>query len=349
MMKEKLISIIVPIYNTEKYLKKCLDSIINQTYQNLEIILINDGSTDKSYDICKEYKDKDNRIVLINKKNNTGQADARNRGLKIAKGDYIGFVDSDDYIESNMFEKLMNAMYKYKAEISMCNMYVVEKGEIVDTNTIPKTIYGKLDYKSALIELMKDRNVGNYMWIKLFDKKLFEGIRFPKGKIFEDIDVVYKLFEKANNIAYIEDCMYYYVQREGSTLNSLSEKAVLDFVDILFKRYYYIKRKHADLQLYNVYSIVNTVTRVSRWAIRGNFLDLYNNEIKEYQNILKKELVLVDEGELIKIMTAFDKMSLYMLEIDRDIFIDVCKKMYAKLEAEKKNTMHKTKKEEKKQ
>ncbi|MCL2860014.1 MAG: glycosyltransferase [Oscillospiraceae bacterium] len=333
MKKEKLISIIVPIYNTEKYLKKCLDSIINQTYQNLEIILINDGSTDKSYEICKKYKNKDDRIILINKKNNTGQSDARNRGLNIAKGDFIGFVDSDDIIHKDMFKILLNNINNYNCEISMCNILEVEDTPNVKIDVkvskVSKSI--KIDRKTALNELLLDRECfRNYPAVKLFKRELFNDIRFPKGRLYEDIRIIYKLFERANNLVYVNDYMYYYIQRKDSVVNNVTEESILEYIDVIFERYYYIKEKYPDLQLNNVYSIVNVVIKMSRWAIRGNFLDLYNGKLKEYHNVLKKELISVDEGELIKLMTNFEKMSLYMLEIDRDIYINVIKSLMVK-------------------
>ena len=116
------ISVIIPVYNVEQYLRECLESVINQTLSELEIICINDGSTDSSLDILREYEQKDNRIIVINK-DNEGQAAARNIGISMAKGEYIGFLDSDDYIDSNFYEKLYNAAKKYKADIACTNLY----------------------------------------------------------------------------------------------------------------------------------------------------------------------------------------------------------------------------------
>ena len=121
-MENNLISIIVPIYNSENYIKKCLDSILAQTYSNLEVILIDDGSTDNSYNICKDYQKKDNRIVLLQQKN-AGVSRARNHGLEVAKGEYIGFVDSDDYIEPEMYEILLNSIIESNSKIAICNYY----------------------------------------------------------------------------------------------------------------------------------------------------------------------------------------------------------------------------------
>lgn len=130
-MEEKLISIIVPVYNVEKYLKECIDSVISQTYKNLEIILVDDGSTDKSGEICDEYSKKDSRIKVIHKENG-GLSDARNVALDIAKGEYIGFVDSDDYVEKDMFETLYKLAEEHNTEISSISFYKTLENEIID-------------------------------------------------------------------------------------------------------------------------------------------------------------------------------------------------------------------------
>ena len=159
------ISIIVPIYNTEQYLERCLKSLINQDYKNIEIILVNDGSDDNSLAICNKYKKNDDRIIVIDKQH-TGVSDTRNIGIKRATGDYIGFVDSDDYIDKNMFKKLINGAEKYKCEISMCDL--IEKYNISDEIKEYKLKYIQMDRKQALEQLLYDRNIGNYVMVKLF-------------------------------------------------------------------------------------------------------------------------------------------------------------------------------------
>ena len=153
-MNQDLISIVVPIYNTEKYLKRCIESILNQTYQNLEVILVNDGSLDKSGQICNEYAKRDKRIKVIHKEN-TGSAESRNIGIKYATGKLIGFVDSDDYIDKNMYEMLYKDLKKHDAEIAICNIQMVNEkfSKLKENKEEPIRI---LDKKEALYSLIED-------------------------------------------------------------------------------------------------------------------------------------------------------------------------------------------------
>ena len=209
-MEKPLISMVVPIYNVEEYLKECLDSILGQTYRNLEIILINDGSTDGSFSICEEYAERDDRIRLISKKNG-GLASARNRGIKEAKGDYIGFVDSDDRIHGKFVEALIHAILLNGCEIATSDY----------TNNLKKLKFAKncnviLERNDAISGLLDDGGYKCFACNKLFKRTCFSGISFPEGELFEDIIPMYKLFNKAGRIAYIKCPLYYYRTRKGS-------------------------------------------------------------------------------------------------------------------------------------
>ena len=211
------ISIIVPVYNVEKYLKECIESILSQTYKNIEIILIDDGSTDNSGKICDEYLKKDSRVKVIHKENG-GLSDARNTGIEIASGKYIGFVDSDDYIAKDMYDFLYQNIKRENAEISGCNRFLVYENKI--------EIYGKkecyevMDSQRAIEMLCTIGYIGVSAYTKLYEAKLFKDIRYPKGKINEDMYTTYKLFDKANRIVYDATPKYYYRQRSGSITNS---------------------------------------------------------------------------------------------------------------------------------
>ena len=191
-MDKELVSIIVPIYNVEKYLIKCIESILNQTYKNLEIILVDDGSTDSCNKICDRYKKIDKRVVVIHKKNG-GLSSARNIGIKKAKGKLISFVDSDDYIKPNMIEELKNNMYFYNSDISVCDYYYIIDGkrQISDNNNLKRNCITK--YKNKFIY-----KPNSAVWNKLYKKNLFEQIKFPEGKIYEDDYILYELLDKAN-------------------------------------------------------------------------------------------------------------------------------------------------------
>lgn len=236
-----LISVIVPIYNVEKYLNKCIDSIINQTYKNIEIILINDGSTDRSYELCTHYAKKDGRIKLINKKNG-GLSDARNKGLEIAKGEYAVFIDSDDWIDRSMLEKLYDLSIKYNADIvqgDYVKVYSDDDSIINDINNIEVNCYSP---EQALELLYSEKCVKTVVtWNKLYKRTLFNGINFPKGKIHEDEFTTYKLLHKANIVVDTNIPIYYYRQREGSIMKSDFSIRRLDALEALMERKEYFK------------------------------------------------------------------------------------------------------------
>lgn len=309
------ISIIVPIYNTEQYLERCLQSLIQQDYKNIEIILVNDGSDDNSLAICNKYKNIDNRIIVIDKEH-TGVSDTRNIGIKRATGDYIGFVDSDDYIDKDMFKKLINGAEKYKCEISMCDL--IETYDIMMKLKEYKLKYIQMDKKQALEQLLYDKNIGNYVMVKLFKRELFDNILFPVGKLYEDIATTYKLFSRANNILYIPVPMYHYYQRCDSIVNNITRESIQYYISAVFERYYDLKNNYKYLDLYNVYSIVNVVIKMSIWAIEIQDYELFDNEIYNYYCKMEKELNLVDEGKIVTIMTNLEKACFYLLKLDKN-------------------------------
>ena len=190
-MKQPLISVIIPVYGVEKYIAQCLDSIINQTYKNLEIILVDDGSPDACPKLCDEYSKIDKRIKVIHKKNG-GLSDARNVGIDICKGNYITFVDSDDWIEKDMIEQLYSLINKFSADISICNFLRTsdEKMKIFNKNEKIKC-YNKYE---AIRELLKGHKIQDYAWNKMYKKEVFYNIRYPKGRNMEDKGTTYKTF-----------------------------------------------------------------------------------------------------------------------------------------------------------
>ncbi len=228
-----LISIIVPVYKTESYLAKCLNSIINQTYKNLEIILIDDGSPDHCGKICDEFSTRDPRIKVIHQPNE-GISAARNAGLKIASGEYIGFVDSDDWIDDDMFEILFNGISKYDAQIAICGYYYAGGNKHKEVKEKDTTLYNR---KDALRNLLHDETFTSHVWNKLFKKELFEGIYFPYGRCFEDIAIAYKLFEKAEKIVFLNSSKYYYLRRGDSITSAGKIQNEMDKSIIMYERY----------------------------------------------------------------------------------------------------------------
>lgn len=215
------ISIIVPVYNAEKFLFQCLESIINQTFTDFELILIDDGSTDNSGKICDEYAEKDSRIKVVHQQNQ-GQAAARNKGLDIACGEWIAMIDSDDFVELNMLEKLITAAQKENADMCSCNFFSFdnETPDIIHEHT-----YSYTEYKiSSGVEIMKEANNFSDLpskftspCFRIVNRKIYDGIRFPEGVVFEDAAIAHLVLDKCKRIVLIPDCLYYYRVVQGST------------------------------------------------------------------------------------------------------------------------------------
>jgi len=217
-MNQPKISVIVPIYKVEPYITKCLDSIIRQSYKNLEIILVDDGSPDLCGEICDEYAKNDNRITVIHKKNG-GVSSARNAGLVIASGDWIGWVDSDDWIELDMYEYLLSNVLRHNADIAVCSRYEEYRRHSLYRGWKQVEI---LDTENALAQLLKNDTMQNFLWDKLWKKSLFDNICFPYGKTYEDIAVMHRLFEKAQHILCLPTAKYHYRQRANSIVGTSS-------------------------------------------------------------------------------------------------------------------------------
>ncbi len=231
MENNQLISIVVPIYNVEKYLDDCIKSIIGQTYKNIEIILVDDGSTDKSGEVCENYAKYDKRIKVIHKENG-GLSDARNEGLKIANGQYITFIDSDDYVNEEFVEILYKSIKKYNADISICNYDLIEeKSTYRKENKKNIKDITQLDNKECLKRTYSNEKGMEFLaWAKLYNKDLFvkNCIIYPKGKIHEDTYTTYKLIYYSKNIVYNDVSLYYYRKRNGSIMNSNVSITILD-------------------------------------------------------------------------------------------------------------------------
>ena len=209
-----LISVIVPVYKVEPYLCQCVDSILAQTYKNLEIILVDDGSPDRCPQICDDYAKKDERIRVIHKENG-GLSDARNAGLDIVTGEYIGFVDSDDWIAPDMYAQLMETSLKRNADISVCGYQESNGKRTLATKSMARR-EKKYTVEEAFREVLLSGEISVTMWNKVYRRNLFDGIRFPKGETFEDGAVFYKLFDKCSCIAHTGRIGYYYRKRLGS-------------------------------------------------------------------------------------------------------------------------------------
>ena len=239
-MTEK-ITVIVPVYNVEHYLEKCLDSLIDQTYKNLEIIVVNDGSTDNSGTICQEYAQKDDRIVYIEKENG-GLSDARNVGLDKMTGSYVTFVDSDDWVESDYVEVLYKKLIESQADVSVGNYYSYNEDERMYYFHINGDSYYEKVYDNVSIfeNLYESKEMKNFALIsacgKLYKAKLFDYIRFDRGKLGEDGYMNQKLYLLVQKVIYINQGLYAYRQRSGSITKTWTEKWMHALVDAMSER-----------------------------------------------------------------------------------------------------------------
>lgn len=277
-----LISIVVPIYNVEKYIDKCIESLINQTYKNIEIILVDDGSKDNCGNIIENFAKKDRRIKIIHKENG-GLSDARNYGIDIAKGEYICFVDSDDYVKKDMCECMLKLSEKYNSDITILNrIYKFDNGDeklrFIDDNKILE-----LNKEEALIELNSFNNFDMSAWGKLYKMKLFENIRFPVGRLSEDYFIMYKLFDNSNKIVYSSYPVYYYMQRDGSI--SKSKKINYDYIEASYNQMIEIEEKYPNLK-----GVVHTSYVLANLTVYNLHLKKKVKCTKENKKLFKKRV-----------------------------------------------------------
>lgn len=221
-----MISVIIPVYNVEKYLSQCLESVIRQTYQDLEIIVIDDGSTDESPRICDEYAEKDTRIRVIHKQN-AGAASARNAGLKIATGEYLAFVDSDDYLNTNAYETMLGIMQRTTADIvecAFCNEFPNRTWNRIFFEK--ETLFSTVEY----LKLYTDHWICSLIWEKLYKRSLFEGIEFEEGHQIDDEFFTYQGVMNAKTIVYNPTILYHYRMRSSGVMRdkTVAEKKLFD-------------------------------------------------------------------------------------------------------------------------
>ncbi|EKN69392.1 glycosyl transferase family protein [Neobacillus bataviensis LMG 21833] len=241
-MKPK-ISIIVPVYKVEPFIHKCVDSILAQTFTEFELILVNDGSPDNCGTICDEYTKKDRRVKVIHK-DNGGQASARNRGLEIAGGEYIGFVDSDDWIEPDMYELLYNMCIQNNCDIANCTYKIHAKHNVIIKASYPLMIH---DRNQAMKAMLEDELYNEVVWSKLFKRNLLENIRFPEGIMYEDTAFTYKVIHRSNKVCCLGEPKYHYIIRENSTMDRAAKSKSVDAVLIYDEMNRFIAQHYKEL------------------------------------------------------------------------------------------------------
>ena len=277
-----LISIIVPIYKVEQYLEKCIDSILAQTYKNLEIILVDDGSPDSCGNICDRYQEKDPRIKVIHKANG-GLSDARNAGLDIMTGDHVAFIDSDDWIDEQWCEKLLENMIRFSADMSLSG--ILKEFDATNTATLVTPEYGTEPFfEDAYSMMLRFFKTSWASWDKLYRASLFEKIRFPVGEINEDEAIVLHLLDLSSKVAFAGDVYYHYRVRTDSITTTAFHKKKLAWVKHCKDNLEFARQKHP--------AIVPQATARYRgsilWALRE--IALSAEDFREERDTLLKTL-----------------------------------------------------------
>lgn len=281
-----LISIVIPIYKVERYINKCIDSILKQSYSNLEIILVDDGSPDKCGKICDEYKQKDSRVKVIHQKNK-GLSEARNSGTDIATGKYITYVDSDDWISEDMIEILYNKIRENHTKIA-CGAYegFFEDGTTISNSHSNKTyIYSR---REALDCFLFNNYLTPCVWGKLYDIELWSDIRCPEGKLFEDQFTTYKILDLCEKVVFVTKPLYHYRKRNGSIGHSNFNEKTYQLYDAINEEYNYISKKYGE-QCPNI-AVAKTTWEIVfiNMMISNNYRD--KNVIKKTQKFAKNNI-----------------------------------------------------------
>ncbi len=284
-----LISVIIPVYNVEQYLDRCLESVVNQTYKNLEIILVDDGSPDNCPKMCDEWAKKDSRIKVIHKQNG-GASSSRNTGLDVMTGDFMCFIDSDDFIAKNYIEVLYNNLIETNSDVSMCMCcYVYENRKYKFNLENKRSVYSN---ESVYDLLFYDDSVERIVpWCKIYKKEIFENLRFKNVKIHEDELIMLDIFSRCKTIVKTYAQLYYYFQRNNSTMGvkKFNEDNFL-IVDAVVERYNYFKNtKWENIALSRVLITIAYVYYIAKRRKAGKEMlkrikSMYNEYYKQNQN-----------------------------------------------------------------
>ncbi len=314
-----MISIIVPVYNGEKYLDCCIQSIVSQTYMDLDIILIDDCSDDNSLEICKKFAKQDNRIKVLSTEVNSGAAKARNIGLNAAQGEFIAFVDHDDFIDINFIKILFEKQQYYNADIVQCRFakfknfdnqeYVFSNVQdvIYDNNKVLKTLLGREGVQSCVL------------FNKIYRKDLFDTISFDDGKYHEDVFIIHKILHKAKKIVFIDNALYHYRRSPDSfTLKPFSQ-ARLDLLEAFEARIYYFKKINLELYVLSIAQLADTLINFYYNMKKCNYKnkdDIYliRSTFKIYYKIIRKYSKMIKEPDNNYQLFLYFPKSYYLLK-----------------------------------
>lgn len=285
-----LVSIIVPVYKVEKYICRCIDSILGQTYQNFELIMVDDGSPDHSRQICEEYAKKDSRIHVI-RQENQGVSAARNKGLDISSGEYICFVDSDDYIDGHLLSTVIPQMIKKDADVAIFNAQIVHgtvPGEILGWNIHSEEI------ENSQIKQYLLQGYDSYVWRKIYKRDIWENIMFPVGKKYEDLYIMAHLIQNINNIIAIPRVLYYYeCEDHGSITQNRDIRSLFDACDAWIANMDYVSGKMKEWYYLNAVCIfIECIIRFNKYTeFCGEFKNIKDSNLQfKYQKILQMDM-----------------------------------------------------------
>jgi len=325
-MNNEKISIIVPIYNVEKYLNKCIESITSQTYKNIEILLIDDGSTDGSAAICDKYAKMDARIKVIHKQNE-GVSLTKNLGIDISTGEYIAFVDGDDYIEKNYCELLYNNITNTDSDVSILAYNVVrEDGTQIDgavaENGLDEDEIIVYEGQDIIKELLKQKTIKNFV-CKLYKKTVLS--YFPVGVTYEDIVFSFEVLNKARRVVYMNTRCYNYLKRKGSITAIVSEKNLKDFGNAIYDRYKIVDKNYPNLLNYNMYAFLESTIALSiKNVISGRMYNEVNETVEKFIKIIK-DFLQKNESEFLLLLNDYQKLCLYLMKYNTELYYQFLK------------------------
>jgi glycosyltransferase involved in cell wall biosynthesis len=284
MENQALISVIIPVYNVEEYLHECVDSVINQTYKKLQIILVDDGSTDSSGKICDEYAEKDDRIVVIHKENG-GLSSARNAGLNVAHGNYISFVDSDDWVLPEFIEKLYCAIIENDCDMAECGFATLSSEVIPETNR--NDSFSVADDCQAMKTHLEDGHFRQVVWNKLYKREIIT-VEFVEGKYHEDVFWTYQIIANCKKLVHITDVLYCYFQREGSIMGVDYSLKRLDGVEATKLRTHFVNEKYPSLAGKAQAQLIGTCMYHAQLIQKNSVVDKKRIHRRKLFNIAKK-------------------------------------------------------------
>lgn len=295
-----LISVIIPVYNVEKYLVECVESVLNQTYKNLEIILVDDGSPDRCPEMCDEYARKDSRVKVIHKKNG-GLSDARNAGIDVATGEYISFVDSDDYVSEDMIGVLYERAVQTQADLTFCSIEKVdENGKRISLENVGTSVYDRNEFWEN--KYYQQQSASTVAWNKLYKKHIFYKLRYAVGRIHEDDIILLKVIEKCNIIATVQQGRYMYRQRNDSIMHTEYTLAKFQLIEERLEMAEYHRRRGCpELSKKALYVALATLKRgylelnLSESKIRMYYKKQIVRFKKVFKEISEKNLTLSEK------------------------------------------------------